>query len=149
MKYLITVTFLLVFVISVGFGQTFSLLKNSDDRAIYAFVLETYLKKNQPKLVGNEILIEYDLLTTSKLSNEIDGIKIRIVSLNKKLFRVKGKEFQILRIVPLRLKEGRFIVTVIEFIATYKKNNIKLINKGGGEFEFNYDCIEKTLISTF
>ena len=73
------------------------------------------------------------------------GYDIKIVNLEKSLFRGGKTELPVLRIIPLRFKEGKFVVNVIEYAVTCNKNNINLVNIRGKEFQFKYDCSTNTL----
>lgn len=129
-------------------SQSFSLPANTiDDRKLYLYVVDMYLKAQKPELTRGKLLIEQDRVTTANFPDSLQGYDISLVFLEKPLFKKLGNSLSILRIVPLRFYQGRFKVAIIEFWVTYKKNNILLENRGGMEFKFELDCETQSLIS--
>jgi hypothetical protein len=109
-----------------------------------------YLKKEVPILTEDSILVEYNYLTTQYLPPVINGVRVKQVEINKKLFK-KHKVVKFFRIVPLRYTNTVFNITIIEFEARFEKNknNIAMVNKNGEKFEFVYDCTKRQLVSMF
>jgi hypothetical protein len=151
MKKAVIIIFVSTFAYNMLFGQSLSFSEKGDNVAIYGLILEKYLRENYSHKGGKDstILVEYNFLFANKLPKKNGNYKIESVSINKKFLKRKKSKVDFLRVVPLRFREGFFIITIIEMEATFIKKTIRQTNKGGKEYEFTYDCSKNILINSF
>ncbi len=96
----------------------------------------------------DELYIEEGLLTTKNLKQSSCTKQLYIIGpseIRKKAKkRSKNKPFRFVRIVPLRLEDGKFYVTVIVFEAKAKGSNLRLTNLYGENLYLRYDCYNQS-----
>jgi hypothetical protein len=133
------IIFILLFSASLGvYSQNQNEFIRDDE--LYSKVLYKYICNNLNMYIDDKIFVEYNLITTIGIPKSICGKTIEIINIDKSSFRGKNKTFSFIRIVPLRFRDEKFIISIIDFRASKSKNIIKLINKGGQEYELLYDC---------
>lgn len=76
---------------------------------------------------------------------ECFGHKTEIINIEKLQNLVKEKkQVQLLRIVPLRIKEGNFFVNIVVFNVVKKRRQFDFVNVGGISVIFDYDNNSKS-----
>lgn len=98
---------------------------------------------------SESLLVEQNNLTTSSLPHKVGDHEIRIIditSLQSILKKKRGEKIEIVRVIPLRVKQGEFFVNIIFFDANIKKRQIYFTNKGGYSIVFNYNTTKKKFI---
>lgn len=116
-------------------------------KEIYTEVFRRYLSNGISKNFGDEVFVEFDIVSTAALPNEVSGYKLRKIILNEHFFKNKNKFIYILRMVPLRFVSGEFVINVLEFKAFRDKHGIKLENiMEGKRYKLEYDCLNKKII---
>ncbi|MBW6481370.1 MAG: hypothetical protein K0B37_18240 [Bacteroidales bacterium] len=117
--------------------------ESNDSTNIYFQAFNKYcIERNQITF-----LVEENDLTTKSLPSEINGQKIELINASKLQSLVKkGKQIDLIRIVPLRVKDGEFFVNIIVFKVEGKRRQLNLINQGGVSVVFNYNEALKTFV---
>ena len=134
MNRFLTLTFLLLITVC-SFGQNENenseYLKMTETDSLYLIATEKYVieidsfynKYSQQKL-PKTIFIEYqDYL--SKIPDFVNGYRIQKIGLGnrKKVFRENKNELRLVKIFPLTLDDGKFIITLIPYFAELKRKN--------------------------
>lgn len=93
------------------------------------------------------LLVEENNFITKSLPEELGGQKIKVVNVVElqKLLKDK-KQVQLLRLIPLRMKDGDFFVNIIVFNVAVKRKHFDFINEGGISVVYSYDTEHKTFI---
>lgn len=93
------------------------------------------------------LFVEENNFITKSLPKELDGQKIKVVNIVElqKLLKDK-KQMQLLRLIPLRMKDGDFFVNIIVFNVAVKRKHFDFINEGGISVVYSYDTEHKTFI---
>ena len=95
------------------------------------------------------LLVEQNNLTTNSLPDKIADHDITIVDLTglKKLLKKnKGGQVELARVVPLRVEDGEFFVSIIFFEVSTKKGQFYFTNKGGYSVVFNYNAEDRQFV---
>lgn len=146
MKNIFFLMALLLLYANAALGQTASNTELRDSSNIYYQAFKhycSYLSSGS----NNVLLVEENNITTESIPEQLGELKVEIVDiweLQRKL--KKNKSLMLVRIVPLRVKEGRFFVNIIPFNVQRSKSGINYVNSGGSKVEFLYDCTNSTFI---
>ena len=93
------------------------------------------------------IYIEYDNLTTNSIPERFGLHKITVLNLSEIKKKLKKEdELIVTKIVPLRVENGEFYVTIIDFKVTYSKRNFDFVNIGGDKYVYSFDCSSNKFI---
>jgi hypothetical protein len=127
------------------------IVSDNMENEIYYLLLKKYINENKNNFKYQEILLEFNLLSSKQIPKQVEEYEIIQIVLNKLVFKRKkiGDDIEFVRIVPMRFVDGRFVVNIIKFSAEYKNKNIDITHISGSEYEFIYDCDNKILKSLF
>ncbi|NHM08330.1 hypothetical protein G4D82_13965 [Flavobacterium sp. CYK-4] len=64
----------------------------------------------------------------------------------KRAIKQNKNSITLVRILPLQYKREKFFVSIIPFLATYKKGKVRLANGGGYAYEFEFEPVKKGLL---
>lgn len=144
MKYIAIITLALL-VSSNLHAQIATNTEMKDSTNIYFQAYKVYCK--QQKENNSPLLVEENNITTKSLPLECFGHKTEITNIDKLQLLVKErKKVQLLRLVPLRIKDGSFFVNIVVFNVERKGKQFDFINAGGISVVFEYDSNSKLFI---
>jgi hypothetical protein len=132
---------LMVFLLAIpclGFGQTADNTESKDSTNIYYQALSTYCAHLPPDNMTT-LFLEENNITTESIPEGNHTIKV----LNFPAIQNKLKQknsIVLIRIVPLRIKNGKFFINIIPFNVVSTPSGLNYINSGGSTVEFLYDC---------
>lgn len=127
-------------------GQICNNTETRDSTNIYFQAFKNYCSKLD-SVNGSELNVEENNLTTSSLPSKIGSFHINVIDvfeLQKQLKKLGP--LILIRIVPMRVKNGVFFINIIPFKVIKTKRGINYINSGGATIRFNYDCKSKNFI---
>lgn len=141
-----------VIIFIMVFGNCYSALSQEANDAgmnsvnVYKQALETYL--NGVEMEG-DVFLDKSSITTDSLPQEVSGLTIKALGFDEVRKKCRKKPFFIYKIIPIRVDEGEFYVTIIKFKAEKHKKNkrrINYIHHGGRNIYFYYDCEREMLV---
>ena len=93
------------------------------------------------------MFVEENFYITNILTTEISGNKIEIVTIAdlKKLLKDR-KQMQLLRLIPLRVKDGDFYVNIVVFNVKFRHKQFDFVNQGGISVVYSYDTKDKAFV---
>ena len=93
------------------------------------------------------MFVEENFYITNILPTEISGNKIEIVTIAdlKKLLKDR-KQMQLLRLIPLRVKDGDFYVNIVVFNVKFRHKQFDFVNQGGISVVYSYDTKDKAFV---
>lgn len=132
-----TLIYLFILFLSLnGISQNVEKYIVADD--LYIFSIKQYFQKNDIKN-DSIVIIEENPITTKNIN--LSNIKICLTNeLQSFAKKDKKKGIEFLRIVPIRLKNNQFYITIIHFKLEYKNKIMKYTNMSGNSFYFEYNC---------
>ncbi|MFD2888298.1 hypothetical protein [Chitinophaga cymbidii] len=139
MKYLLFLIASLLWT-GIALGQTASNTESHDSSNIYYQAFMHYCSNSLPDNNGI-LLVEENNITTESLPKQLKNIRVEVVDVQKLQKKLKTtKSLTLIRVVPLRVKEGRFFVNIIPFDVSRTRSGFHYVNSGGCTVEFLYDC---------
>lgn len=143
MRYLILVA--MISFAEIMNAQISTNTESTDSTNIYYQSLSIFCNSLHNKTEG--LLIEQNNLTTNSLPSKIGNHEIRIIDMVelKKLLK-ENKDIEIVRIIPLRVKDGEFFVNIIYFDVKAEKRQFYFTNKGGYSVVFSFNSDNKQFI---
>jgi hypothetical protein len=86
------------------------------------------------------LYVEKSNITTESLQVLSIPNKIELVDYLKLRKMTKGnRKVNLIRIVPIKIKNNEFYITIIEYDVTYKRKNWDYVNLGGAKVIYNYN----------
>jgi hypothetical protein len=148
MKTYIVILFILLSSCQISKARQIIDNKSADSDNIYHTSIQIYCEYlKSVDFKSQKIYVEQNYLITKDLPEKILGIDIEVINSEQLKKILKTHEYiQVIRIIPLRLKEGDFFVNIIPFKVSYRKRNFNFINEGGTKIIFQYDCSSNNLI---
>lgn len=117
----------------------------SDSTNIYYQSFKRYCEQINKK--ADFLFVEENHYITKSLPEEFNGQKIKVVNVVELQNLLKDKnQVQLLRLVPLRMKDGDFFVNIIVFNVAVKRKHFDFVNEGGMSIVYSYDTEHKTFI---
>jgi len=117
----------------------------SDSTNIYYQSFKRYCEQINKK--ADFLFVEENHFITKSLPEEFNGQKIKVVNVVELQNLLKDKnQVQLLRLVPLRMKDGDFFVNIIVFNVAVKRKHFDFVNEGGMSIVYSYDTEHKTFI---
>lgn len=132
MRSLIVIIFLLIVTPYVVSGQTASNTESRDSTNIYYQAFNAYCAH----LPTCNLLLEEDNITTESIPHRIGIHNIEVLDfdgIQKKL--KKSKSIVVIRIIPLRINDGKFFINIIPFDVKRTSSGLDYINSGGSKVE--------------
>lgn len=128
----------LAFAANATYGQEITSTEALDSSNIYFHAMMRYCESNSHI---KHIYLEENPLTTSSLPQKLGTVNIEIIGFTQrgKLLR-RNNPLQMVRIVPLRVANGKFNVNIITFEVTIKKNVFHCTSLHGSSIIFKYNC---------
>jgi hypothetical protein len=142
MKYILCVA-LTLFGLNIASAQMATNTELNDSTNIYRQSFELFCKQKIEKT--DVLLVEENSFITKNLPSECLGQQIKIINIVElqKILKTKN-EVQLIRIVPLRVKDGDFFVNIIVFNVSLIHKQFNFVNIGGVSIVFNYYEVSKT-----
>lgn len=143
MKILTCLLFLLI--TSFGYSQSLSGTEATDSTNIYCHALATFLKSYEPQDKNMvTVLVEKNDLTTNKCITKIGSYSIQYIDgFEVKQLLKKETSITLIRVIPLRVKQGDFFINIIPFSVQRKKKNYQYINSGGASVHYQFNTESK------
>ena len=117
----------------------------SDSTNIYYQSFKKYCEQINKK--ADFLFVEENHFITKSLPEEFNGQKIKVVNVVELQSLLKDKnQVQLLRLIPLRMKDGDFFVNIIVFNVATKRKHFDFVNEGGMSIVYSYDTEHKTFI---
>jgi len=134
---------------NICFAQNVFNTEKSDTTNIYRNALTIYCNAIQ-KNNGNQklIYVEPNYLLTDSLPKQINGVEIQYpdyIEL-KKIIKTNSGHITLIRIIPLRVNNDNFFVSLIPFSTTYKRKKFMLGNGGGLTVYYKFDSQQHGLV---
>jgi hypothetical protein len=120
-------------------AQIATTTESKDSTNIYFQAFSLFCHQKSEKM--NTLLVEENIITTKGLPSICFGQKVEIVNIEtlQHLLR-REKQVQLIRIVPLRVKNDDFFVNIIVLNVSKKGKKVEFVNVGGLSVLFKYDC---------
>ncbi|QJB37298.1 hypothetical protein HF324_05305 [Chitinophaga oryzae] len=126
-----------------AFGQKADNTEAKDSTNLYYQAFSNYCAQLSSENVQT-LLLEENNITTESIPRRIGAHNIEVLDVFGVQNKLKEKKSIILiRIVPLRIKNGNFFINIIPFNVVSTSSGINYINSGGSIVEFLYDCSSK------
>ncbi|PSL42366.1 hypothetical protein CLV51_1134 [Chitinophaga niastensis] len=139
------ITSLLLLVSCLAFGQSADNTESKDSTNIYYQALSYYCSRLSSEHLQT-LLLEENNITTESIPRHMGAYNIEVLDVFKVQNRLKKKNsLMLIRIVPLRIKNGKFFINIIPFNVVNTATGVNYINSGGSTVEFLYDCSNKKL----
>ena len=135
-------TFLAISLLSnFGIAQTIYNTESKDSTNIYTNSLAKLCDITDHTKMDSPIFYVEKTLFTDNLPDKIQDFKIEYLNESEQIEMIKKKDGKmiLIRIVPLRVRNGTFFVNVIPFQAYYHKKRLELANGGGMKVEYKFD----------
>lgn len=117
----------------------------ADSTNIYYDSFKKYCEQIDKKV--GILFVEEDFLITKILPREINGHKIEIIAIaNLKKLLKDRKQLQLLRLIPLRVKDGDFYVNIVVFNVKFRHKQFDFVNQGGISVVYSYDTKNKAFV---
>lgn len=118
--------------------------ESEDSTNIYYQAFETYCNQ---KNNSETLLIEENNLTTKSLPARFNEQEIKLVNaIELQQLLKKEKHLHLIRIVPLRSRDGEFFVNIIIFKVEGKRNKYSFVNVDGVSVVYVYNEELKTFV---
>jgi hypothetical protein len=128
---------------------TMPLMSQSDlpDQDIYTDVINRYCKGLQifSGVSDTTLYIEEGLVTTKNLPRQLNGCSLELMSYDQIYSRARKGSFEILRLIPIRIHDDQFYITLVGFEVERKKKRLHYTNQGGEKFYYDFNCDEGKL----
>jgi hypothetical protein len=118
--------------------------ESKDSTNIYYQAFKAYCNQN-----GNTetLMVEENNLTTKSLPTSFNEQEIRLVNaIELQSLLKKSKQIHLIRIVPLRVRDGEFFVNIIVFKVDGKRSKYNFVNEVGMSVVYEYREELKTFI---
>ena len=149
MKLKLTQLFIFLFIFSNAFCQEVLDTDKSKENNIYIESLRKYCDSLSYN-VKEKIYVDFNYqimdYTWPKKINETEIQYLENSKDYKHAIKEKGESIILVRILPLQYKREKFFVSIIPFMATYRKRKIELVNGGGYAYEYEFDTEKKGFI---
>lgn len=131
------------------FAQNLFNTEKSDTTNIYRNALAIYCNAIQKNNGNNKVIyVEPNYLLTDSLPKQINNIEIQYpdhIQL-KKIIKTHGGHITLVRIIPLKVSNNDFSVSLIPFYTTYKRKRFDLRNGGGLTVFYKFDSEQNGLV---
>lgn len=136
MKY--SFLFLLIAFLNVNiYSQVINSTESLDSTNVYYQSFRLFAEKlNWSESI---LLVEENNLTSRSIPNKINGFSIDIIDYEQLIEKLTKGSVNIIRIVPIRLKDDEFFVSIIVFKVTKTKKQVSFINSGGALIIYTYN----------
>ena len=135
-------TLLTIFLLSnLGISQTAYNTESRDSTNIYRNSLAKLCDITDHTQMDSAIFYVEKTLFTDNLPDKIQDFDIVYLNESEQIEMIKKNDGKmiLIRIVPLRERNGTFFVNVIPFQAYYHKKHLELANGGGMKVEYKFD----------
>lgn len=135
--------FFLIVIPCLVFGQKADNTESKDTTNLYYQAFSNYCARLSSENI-QMLLLEENNITTESIPKRMGSHNIEVLDVFGVQNKLKeNKSIILIRIVPLRIKNGKFFVNIIPFNVVSTSSGINYINSGGSTVEFLYDCSSK------
>jgi hypothetical protein len=133
---------ILILVSSYTYGQPATNTEARDSTNLYYQALKVYVNamttRNREKPI---LFVEKNPVVTNSLPSQLGVYEFKYLEGYEVDQKLKGENpITLIRIVPVRMKNGIFYINIIPFTVKRENRKINYINSGGDRISFEFDC---------